>query len=165
MQRIMKEIKIRKIKSADTDWIKQVFIQNWGGDFVVSRGKVHKIEEFNGGYIAEQRNKKVGLITYKIINGEFEIAGLISNDEKKGIGTALLNYVITLAKQEGIKRICLVTTNDNLNALGFWQKRGFKLVKVYPNAMEVTRRLKPSLPLIGENNIPLRDELELEMTL
>lgn len=156
---------IRETKTQDTEWIKQLYVQTWGGDFVVSRGKILKIEEFNGGYIAEQRNKKVGLITYKMIDGEFEITGLISNDEKKGIGTALVNSVITLAKQEGINRICLVTTNDNLNALGFWQKRGFKLVKVYPNAMEVTRKLKPSLPLIGEHGIPLRDELELEMIL
>ena len=156
---------IREIETQDTEWIKQVFIQYWGGDFVVSRGKVHKIEEFNGGYIAERRNQKVGLITYKINNKELEVTGLISKDEKKGIGTALVNSVITLAKQKGIKRVCLVTTNDNLNALGFWQKRGFKLVRVYPNAMEVTRRLKPSIPLVGENNIPLRDELELEMIL
>ena len=156
---------IREIETQDTEWIKQVFIQTWGGDFVVSRGKVHKIEEFNGGYISERRNKKVGLITYKIIDDELEITGLISNDEKKGIGTALVNSVITFARQEGIKRVCLVTTNDNLNALGFWQKKGFRLVTVYPNAMEVTRRLKPSIPLVGENNIPLRDELELEMML
>lgn len=159
------EFRIRKIEPKDTEWLRHNFIRYWGGDFVISRGKFHKIEEFNGGYIAEQRNKKLGLITYKIIDGEFEITGLISNDEKKGIGTALVNSVITLAKQEGINRICLVTTNDNLNALGFWQKRGFKLVKVFPNAMEATRKLKPSLPLIGENNIPLRDELELELIL
>jgi ribosomal protein S18 acetylase RimI-like enzyme len=61
--------------------------------------------------------------------------------------------------------VSLVTTNDNLKALGFWQKRGFKLIRIYPNSIEATRRLKPSLPLVGENNISLRDELELEMTL
>ena len=156
---------LRKVSSDDQAWIKDVFIQHWGGDFVVSRGKVQKIEEFDGGFIVEQNNKKVGLITYKITGKKLEITGLASNDEKKGIGTSLVNAVINISKQEGIKRIYLVTTNDNLNALGFWQKRGFKLLKVYPNAMEVTRMLKPSLPFIGENNIPLSDELELEMTL
>lgn len=156
---------VRKVGPEDNTWIKQVFIQNWGGDFVVSRGKVYKIEEFSGGYIAERRNNKVGLITYKIIDNELEINGLVSNDRKKGIGTALVNAVITLAKQNGIKRVCLVTTNDNLNAIGFWQKRGFNLVRIYPNALETTRKLKPSLPLIGENTIPLRDELELEIIL
>ena len=159
------KITIREIKPKDQKWIKRVFIQNWGGDFVVSRGKVYRIEEFDGGFIAERQNKRVGLITYKIIDNELEVTGLVSNDENKGIGTALVNSVITSAKQKGIKRVFLVTTNDNLNALGFWQKRGFTLVKVYPNAMEATRKLKPSLPVIGENNIPLRDEIELEMLL
>jgi N-acetylglutamate synthase-like GNAT family acetyltransferase len=160
----MKEIKVREIKLSDTNWIKEIFIQYWAGDFLVTRGKIHRIMELSG-YIAELSSKKVGLITHMVTNKELEITGLVSNDEKKGIGTALINSIINLARQEGIKRIYLVTTNDNLNALGFWQKRGFKLVRVYPNAMEVTRRLKPSLPLIGEDNIPLRDELELEMIL
>jgi N-acetylglutamate synthase-like GNAT family acetyltransferase len=162
---MISKYKIRIIEPNDAEWIKSIYIQYWGGDFVVSRGKVIKIEEFNGGYIAEQRNKKSGLVTYKINGSELEITGLVSTDEKKGIGTALVNCVITLAKQKGIKRVCLVTTNDNLNALGFWQKRGFKLIKIYPNSMEATRKLKPSLPLIGENGIPLHDEIELEMPL
>lgn len=59
----------------------------------------------------------------------------------------------------------LVTTNDNLNALGFYQKRGFELVKINRNALAETRKLKPNLPLIGMRNIPLRDEIELEMIL
>jgi len=162
---MISKYKIRKIEPKDAEWIKSIYIRYWGGDFVVSRGKVIKIEEFNGGYIAEQSNEKAGLITCKINGSELEITGLVSIDEKKGIGTALVNAMVNLAKQKGTKRLCLVTTNDNLNALGFWQKRGFRLVRVYPNAMENTRKLKPSLPLIGENGIPLRDEIELEMTL
>jgi N-acetylglutamate synthase-like GNAT family acetyltransferase len=90
---------------------------------------------------------------------------LISLKENLGLGLSLVKTVIELAKKQKVKRICLITTNDNLNGIGFWQKRGFKLVRVYPNAMEYTRTLKPAIPLIGENGIPLRDELELEMIL
>ena len=57
------------------------------------------------------------------------------------------------------------TTNDNLNALRFYQKRGFVLVAVHRNAMEQARKLKPEIPLIGNDGIPLRDEIELEMLL
>jgi len=39
------------------------------------------------------------------------------------------------------------------------QKRGFKFVKVYPGSMEYVRKIKPAVPLIGENGIPLRDKL------
>ena len=63
------------------------------------------------------------------------------------------------------KRIVLVTTNDNINAIRFYQKRGFDMVCLYHNAMDVSRKLKPEIPLIGENGIPLRHELEFEMIL
>jgi hypothetical protein len=52
-----------------------------------------------------------------------------------------------------------------LNALGFYQKRGFEIVAVYCGAVNESRKRKPSIPLIGYNNIPLRDEIELEINL
>jgi len=57
------------------------------------------------------------------------------------------------------------TTNDNLNALRFYQKRGFVLAAVYPEAIERARKIKPTISLIGYEGIPLRDEIELEMPL
>jgi N-acetylglutamate synthase-like GNAT family acetyltransferase len=104
-------------------------------------------------------------VTYTVTGQEVEITGIVSLKEKSGIGSALVKAVIDLAKKQKIKKVCLVTTNDNLNGIGFWQKRGFKLVKVYPGSMEFVRKIKPAVPLIGENGIQLRDELELEMIL
>jgi N-acetylglutamate synthase-like GNAT family acetyltransferase len=156
---------VKKSTKKDMEWIKDIYIQTWGGDICVSRGKVQKVDDFTGGFVAETPDKNVGFITYTITGLGIEITGLVSLKEKNGIGSALVKAVIDLAKKQRIKKICLVTTNDSLNAIGFWQKRGFKLVKVYPNAMEYTRKLKPAIPLIGENGIPLRDELELEMIL
>jgi len=145
-------------------WIKDVFTRRWGGKFIVSRGKIHRPEELEG-LIEEVDNKKKGLATFKIINKEMEIVSLDSFLEKKGIGTKLVKKIINLAKRKKLKRIWLITTNDNLKALGFWQKNGFSLVKVYPNALEISRKLKPDIPLIGAGEIPLRDEIELEMKL
>ena len=90
---------------------------------------------------------------------ELEITSLNSLEEKKGVGTALVNKVVNPANTEHLKNIKLITTNDNLNALLFWQKRGFRLCKIYPGALEITRKLKPTLPFVGENGIPLRDEI------
>jgi len=153
---------VKTVSKNDADWVKNLFIQYWGGDICISRGKVQKVDDFTGGFIAETLEQNVGFITYKISGVELEITNLISLEENMG---ALVKTVIDLAKKQSIKRICLTTTNDDLNGIGFWQKRGFKLVKVYLNAMEYTRKLKPAIPLIGENGIPLTDELELEMIL
>ena len=85
--------------------------------------------------------------------------------EKAGIGTALIDAVKDVATMARCKRLWLITTNDNMAALHFFQKRGFMLVAVYPNALEQSRKLKPEIPLIGIDGIPLRDEIELEMPL
>ena len=93
------------------------------------------------------------------------IAALDGLAQGQGIGTALLETVKQVALEAGCRRLWLIVTNDNLPALRFYQKRGFHLAAVYPNALEASRRLKPEIPLFGLDGIPLRDEIELELTL
>ena len=59
----------------------------------------------------------------------------------------------------------LITTNDNLSALRFYQKRSFDMVRLYLNAVEEARKIKPEIPLTGNDGIPIRHEIELEMKL
>jgi ribosomal protein S18 acetylase RimI-like enzyme len=69
------------------------------------------------------------------------------------------------AIRAGCVRLWLITTNDNLHALGFYQKSGFRLVALHPDAVAESRRLKPSIPEVGLDTIPLRDEIELTVNL
>lgn len=94
-----------------------------------------------------------------------EIVTLDSLNPGIGIGTALLDAVEDRARQAHCTRLSITTTNDNLNALRFYQKRGFLLVAVYRNAVDVARKLKPQIPLIGRDGIPVHDEIELQMNL
>ena len=144
--------------------MERVWIESWGGDFMITKGKIHRLSELEG-FVAEADNERLGLVTFEIARSELEITSLNSFSENRGIGLALVSEVTNLAKKEQLTRIWLITTNDNLNALRFWQKRGFKLLKVYPDAVANTRKLKPTIPIIGENGIPLRDEIELELQL
>jgi GNAT superfamily N-acetyltransferase len=93
---------------------------------------------------------------------ECEIISLDSLEEGKGIGSALLQEVESAAILNKCERVKLITTNDNLLALKFYQKRGFDLVKIHKNAVQRAREIKPSIPLIGNDGIPLKDEIELE---
>ncbi|UCD57579.1 MAG: GNAT family N-acetyltransferase, partial [Candidatus Hydrogenedentota bacterium] len=106
-----------------------------------------------------------GLVTFRIEDDECEIVTIDSTAEGTGVGSALIGAVKDAAVSAQCKRLWLITTNDNTAALRFYQKRGFILVAVYPNALEQARRLKPELPFIGKDGIPLRDEIELEMRL
>lgn len=102
------------------------------------------------------------MIGYIIKNNECEIVVLESFKQNAGIGTALINKIENITKKEECGRIWLITTNDNLNTLGFYQKRGFRIKTVYPGAVDEARKIKPEIPLVASNGIPIIDEIELE---
>jgi Acetyltransferase (GNAT) family. len=93
------------------------------------------------------------------------VVSLDSLAEGRGIGSALLKSVEEVAREKKSNRIWLITTNDNLHALRFYQRRGYVLVAVHRNAIERSRQFKPQIPIIGKDGIPLRDEIELEKKL
>ena len=130
----------------------------------MSRGRIHYPQELPG-FVAMRDDKPVGLVTYRIDGSQCEIVTLNSVVEGLGIGSGLIDAVKSAAISAKCHRIWLITTNDNTPALRFYQKRGFVLVAVYINAIEQSRKLKPEIPMVGLDGIPLRDEIELEMSL
>jgi len=107
-------------------------------------------------------DEKIGLVTYRIADRECEIITLDSASPNIGVGTALVNEVKAVADKSGCGRVWLITTNDNLHALRFYQKRGFELVAVHRHAVTRSRQLKPGIQLTGVEGIPIRDEIELK---
>lgn len=155
---------IREITDADREWVLKI-IRGWGADFIVSRGwKIYAADL--PGFLAEDYDgRKVGLLTYEIIGGHCEVVTLDAFVKFSGIGTALMEKAIEAARASGCRRVWLITTNDNLDAIRFYQRRGFTIAAVHVNALERSRKLKPSIPEIGLHGIPLRDEVEFEMGL
>lgn len=155
---------LRPVIEADREWIAQFTAEHWGSDKMVAHGEIFYISRMEG-FVAELEREVVGLITYNIIGAECEITSLDSLREGMGIGSALIDAVKGAAVQAGCKRLFLITTNDNLPALRFYQRRGFSLCALRPSAVDESRRLKPEIPLLGYDGIPIRDEIELEMKL
>jgi len=160
----MKSFQVRPLNKGDRDWVVNLLNEHWGSTRIVSRGKVYQVDELPG-FAALEDDRPVGLVTYRIDGDQCEITTLNSLVEKEGIGTALIDAVRELATDARCKCLWLITTNDNTAALHFYQKRGFVLAALYPNALEKSRILKPEIPLTGIDGIPLRDEIELEMLL
>lgn len=160
----MPNFNIRPVKPSDKDWVKQFITEHWGADMVVSRGVIHYPHNLPG-FVAILNKKRVGLITYHIDKNSCEIVTFDSIQPSIGVGTALIEVVEKVARQSGCKRLWFITTNDNLNSLRFYQKRGFELVAVHKNALDESRKLKPEIPLTGIDGIALRDEIELEKIL
>lgn len=159
-----KVINVRPVKMNDKEWITLLLSDEWASTRVVTRGKMYNVENLPG-FIAVYKNKKVGLLTYNIINDECEIITLNSLKENIGVGTVLLRAIEDIAILNGCNRLWVITTNDNTKALHFYQMKGFKIKAIYPDAIKESRCLKPEIPLLGIDNIEIRDEIELEKKL
>lgn len=155
---------LRPLVEADRSWVRQWMVDHWGAELMIVHGEQLYPAEFPG-FVAETYTDAVGLVTYTLRGDECEILSLDSLVEGQGIGSALIEAVRKVASENGARRLWLITTNDNLNALRFYQKRGFELVKIHRHAVDESRKLKLSIPLLGEFGIPIRDEIELEMLL
>lgn len=153
---------IKPISSENRQQVNDFIVSHWFSTDMVVRGEIIDMTVLDGFVVYEGENI-IGLLTYKIDGTECEIVSLDSLAENQGIGTSLVNKVIEAAKENNCKKIKLITTNDNLNALRFYQKQGFDMVRIYHNALDVSRKLKPSIPLVGEFGIPLKHEIEFEM--
>jgi GNAT superfamily N-acetyltransferase len=156
-------VKARPLADADREWARAKLRDLWG-EGAVSRGVVHDPSALPG-FVAEEVGGPVGLVTYRIDGAECEVVTLDAFPQGAGAGTALLQAVAAVARDAGCRRVWLITTNDNLRALRFYQRRGFHLVAVHRDALARSRELKPSISEVGFHGIPLRDELELELTL
>lgn len=155
---------LRRLTPTDLPRLRQFWIEHWGGEEMLTRGNLYRPEQLEG-FVIEDGTEWIGLLTFFIKDRECEVTSLDSLREGQGIGSALIDKALEEARARNCKRLFLITTNDNLNALGFYQKRGFELVAIYRGAINESRKRKPTIPLIGFNNIPLRDEIELEMSL
>lgn len=160
----MESFDIRSVDDVEPERILNFLERRWGSQMVVSRGKLYDAAQLPG-YFACHHKRIIGLVTYHIAGTNCEIVTLDSEVEQIGVGTALIDAVRTAATAANCHRLWLITTNDNLSALGFYQRRGFRITAVHADALERSRQLKPQIPLIGQDNIPLRDEIELEMRL
>jgi GNAT superfamily N-acetyltransferase len=155
---------LRPLTASDRPWLRQWMTDHWGAELMIVHGEQLYPAEYSG-FAAFDGKKVVGLITYAICGDECEILTLDSLVEGQGIGSALIEVARKVALQNSVRRLWLITTNDNLNALRFYQKRGFELVKIHRRAVDASRKLKPSIPPLGDFGIPIRDEIELEMLL
>jgi ribosomal protein S18 acetylase RimI-like enzyme len=158
------DYQIRPVDQRDSEWVLEV-VRRWGADFVVTRGRKVYPQELDGFVAIDNTGERAGLLTYEVVGNQCEIVTLDAFEKFVGIGTALIGQVCRAAARQGCRRVWLITTNDNLDAIRFYQRRGFAIAAVHTDALSESRRLKPSIPKVGLYGIPLSDEIEFEMML
>lgn len=156
-----------EIKSLDLggrSWVDGFIANRWSAETIVVHGSVYHPAELPG-FAACIDQTPIGLITYTIHDQSCEIVTLDSLRPRLGIGYALLDAVLATAWKGGYGRVWLVTTNDNTLAMRFYQRYGFTFSAIRCNAVAESRLVKPSIPKIGLDDIPIRDEIEMEIYL
>lgn len=136
----------------------------WFSTAMIVRGELIDMTAVDGCFVAEG-GAIVALITWLVRDSVCEITSLDSLSEGRGLGSALLGQAVEAARSQRCRKIVAITTNDNIHAIRFYQKRGFDMARLYHNALNKSRELKPSIPLIGSEGIPLMHEIEFELIL
>lgn len=153
-----------KIQDGDRDEIAKFVEHHWHRKMVLTRGRAfypHKEE----GFIERQEGKIVGLLTFRIEGDELEILTVNSMLEHRGLGTALMLSAIEQARVHECRIVSLATTNDNIRGLRFYQKIGFRIKAVNVGAVDKARKTKPEIPKMGQDGIPMHDEIVMELAI
>jgi ribosomal protein S18 acetylase RimI-like enzyme len=151
----------RFLNKSDAAWVSRIVGERWNGPFVVTRGVVQDTRKLPG-IIACDGDTAAGLLLFSRKGAAIEIVTLDALELRRGIGRLLLGALCAHAIETGAKRIWLITSNDNMGAVAFFTRCGFRLIQVWRDAITKARELKPQIPLAGEGGVPIRDELEFE---
>ncbi len=140
------------------------FTQRWGDDLIVWNGRSFTSADVVG-LVADRSGTLGGVLTWVVEGDVMQFVSMDASQRREGIGSDLVGRAIEIAREQGLAKIILTTTNDNAAALVFWQVLGFRLVEVRPDAVTRARAIKPTIPQVGENGLEIRDELGMELLL
>ncbi len=161
---IDRELTFRQTGNNDAELIKALMEKHWGGEPLVIRGEKYYPSELDGIFVL--KNQQVsGFLFYEIQNKVCEIIVFEVFDKFKGIGTKILDQLNKIAKSKNCEKILVMTTNDSLDALRFYQRRNFHICGIHIDSVKDSRKIKPCISETGDYGIPLRDEIDLEFCL
>ena len=150
------------IQDSDREGIARFVEEHWGSPLIISCGQQFYPHQEQG-FLERREGKIVGLLTYRVDGEQIHLLTLNSTVEHEGIGSSLILQAIETARQRGCRRLWLTTTNDNLHAIGFYQRLGFRLVAVHVGALDEARKQKPQIPETGIDGIGIHDEIVMEL--
>jgi ribosomal protein S18 acetylase RimI-like enzyme len=151
-------VEVRPIGDADRAWLGDLIAREWGLPVVSISGLLDPLSL--PGFVAKDDGTLVGAVTYRLEDpGECEVATLNSQREGEGIGRALMAAVKEVADRDG-RRVWLITTNENLRAIGFYQRIGMDLRALHRDFVDEVRRHKPTVDTHDANGIEFRHALE-----
>jgi N-acetylglutamate synthase-like GNAT family acetyltransferase len=159
---------LRIAETGDVEMGRRLVVHAWGDDAIIILGRPHRVAEMTLLAATDPDGKLLGMAYYRLNNATALLGAIVicpDATSHRGIGGALFDAVRDVARAAGMKKLRACTTNDNFEAMRFYQKRGLRFETLYPRVADAFRAFRPGLRLEGEHGIPRRDILELEMDL
>jgi len=155
---------IHPIQTRDQERVGAAVRERWGDEKILVHEETFHTSSLPG-LLASEHEDLLGFLHYLVRGEDCEIITLDSLRQRRGVGAALVQALEGIAIPQGCSTLSVTTTNDNLDALAFYQHLGFGLRGVGLGLVDQARKLKPSIPEIGEHKIPIHDEIYLEKAL
>jgi ribosomal protein S18 acetylase RimI-like enzyme len=154
-------IRLADATSVDREHLREHVVATWGTEAVVAHGEAMYPLDLPG-FVALEGDRIAGHATFRMHDGRCELVSIVADPRRQGTGSRLLDAVVAAAQAAACASVWLTTTNDNVDAMQFYRRRGFVVAEVRRGAVDEARRtLKPEIPAVGESGIPIRDEIDL----
>ena len=129
----------------------------WGSQVIMSSGKSYRPHQEEA-FVERRDGQIVGLVTFRSDDGGIEVLTLNATPAGQRIGSSLMLALIDEARARDCRRIWLTTTNDNLSAVGFHQRLGFRVLAVNVGAVDEARKIKPEILEFGPDGTGIHAE-------
>jgi len=153
---------VREATDADRAAARELFERDFGRTRIVAFGEAIDIDQMPA-LVAVTTEQPAGALAYRLHGDALHIVALATDPmwQRSGVGGHLLAEAELLARRLKLRRLVVSTTNDNLPALHFYQRRGYRLTDLVPDNIIATTKQQ----VAGFAGIPVRDEIRLEKKL
>ena len=155
---------VRALAREDHEWVVATQTHTWGSVLAARRGELVDTSTLDG-LVATLEGHRAGLALTLLRGDQLEVVSISTSVARRGIGRALMERCFDEARSLRCRRVWLVTTNDNIPAIAFYQHVGMDLRAFRRHAVTASRRLKPEIPLRNAEGVPIDHELEFELLL
>ena len=153
---------VREATDRDRAAARELFTRDFGRTKIVAYGEVMDIDQMPA-LVAVRYEDPSGALAYRLHGDALHIVALATDPmwQRSGVAKHLVAEAELIARRLHLRRLVVATTNDNLPALYFYQRRGYRVTHLVPNSII----MHTGQEVAGFAGIPVRDEIRLEKTL
>ena len=153
---------VREATDADRAAVRALFEQDFGRTKIVAFEEVMDIDAMPA-LVAVLYADPSGALAYRLLGDALHIVALATDPmwQRSGVGGYLVAEAELMARRLKLSRLVVSTTNDNLPALYFYQRHGYRLTGVVPDSVVAHTHQTQA----GFGGIPVKDEIRLEKRL